>query len=62
MIQRRAVLGESIKVISLVQDVIRRMIITNDMEPQEVRDRILDAGGLALFLYILTVVLLCIAR
>ena len=50
------------KVISVVQDVIRKMITTNDMEPQEVRDRILDAGGLALFLYILTVVLLCIAR
>ena len=34
---------------SLVQDVIRRMINTNDMEPQEVWDTILDAGGLKIF-------------
>ena len=49
---RRAMLWESIKVSSLVQDVIRRMINTNDMEPQEVRDRILDAGDLKLLFYI----------
>ena len=51
MVQRRAALGDIFKVSLLVQDVIRRRINTNDMTPQKVRDRVLDAGGLKYFVY-----------
>ena len=38
MVQRTAALGESSKVSTLVQEVIRRMINTSEREPDEVRN------------------------
>ena len=42
MVQRTAALGESLKVSTLVQEVIRRMINTSEREPDEVRNEVLD--------------------
>ena len=40
MIQRRAALGESSKVSTLVQEIIRRMVNTSELESQTVRNEI----------------------
>ena len=42
MVQRTVALGESSKVSTLVQEVIRRMINTSEREPDEVRNEVLD--------------------